>query len=64
MAGTDQTPTAVGISGSTVTLTLGTAVTKGQSVSVSYERPDDNPLQHDGAWAQNFTNQSVTNNTP
>ena len=64
VAGTDQTPTAVGISGSTVTLTLGTAVTKGQTVTVSYNRPDENPLQHEDAPAQGFANQSVTNNTP
>ena len=64
VAGTDQTPTAVAISGSTVTLTLGTAVTSGQTVTVSYDRPDESPLQHSGAQAQSFTNQSVTNNTP
>ena len=64
VAGTDQTPTAVDISGSTVTLTLGTAVTSGQTVTVSYARPAENPLQHNDAWAQSFTNLSVTNNTP
>ena len=64
VSGTAQTPTAVGISGSTVTLTLATAATNGQSVTVSYTRPDENPLQHDDAPALGFTNQAVTNNTP
>ena len=63
VAGTDQTPTAVAISGSTVTLTLGTAATSGQTVTVSYARPGENPLQHNDAPALSFTNQSVTNNT-
>ena len=64
VAGTDQTPTAVSISGSTVTLTLGTAVTSGQTVTVSYDRPDESPLQHSGTQAQSFSDVSVTNNTP
>ncbi len=62
--GTDQTPTAVGISEKTVTLTLGTAVTRLSVVRVSYDRPALNPLQHDDAQTPSFTNQSVTNNTP
>ena len=64
VAGTDQTPTAVSISDKTVTLTLGTAVTSGQTVTVSYDRPDESPLQHSGTQAQSFSDVSVTNNTP
>ena len=63
VAGTDQTPTAVAISGSTVTLTLGTAATSGQTVTVSYARPGENPLQHNDAQTPSFSGESVTNNT-
>ena len=63
VAGTDQTPTDVAISGKTVTLTLGTAVTSGQTVTVSYTRPDSNPLQHNDAQAPGFSGEMVTNNT-
>ncbi|MXY15519.1 MAG: hypothetical protein F4Y57_00515 [Acidobacteria bacterium] len=62
--GAGQTPTAVGISGSTVTLTLGTAVTNGQTVTVSYVHPPQSPLQHNDAPGPGFSNQPVTNNTP
>ena len=62
--GSDQTPTGVGISGNTVTLTLGTAVTSGQTVTVSYARPNQTPLQHNDAQGPSFSNQAVTNNTP
>ena len=66
--GTDQTPTLVnyfstGALHKTVLLTLGTAVTSGQTVTVSYARPDDNPLQHNDAQAPGFTDFAVTNNT-
>ena len=37
VAATDQTPTSVTVAGSTVTLTLGTAATAGQSVAVTYD---------------------------
>ena len=57
----------VSVSGSTVTLTLASAVTSGQTVTVGYAAPDSNPLR-DADMAKNpvpdFTGQSVTNNTP
>ena len=62
--GTGQTPTGVAISGRTVTLTLSTAVTSGQTVTVSYTRPEENPLQHNDAQGPSFINESVTNDTP
>ena len=37
VAATDRTPTSVTVAGSTVTLTLGTAATAGQSVAVTYD---------------------------
>ena len=61
--GSAQTPTDVDISGNTVTLTLGTAATSGQTVTVSYTRPSTNPLQHAGRVVASFSNQSVANNT-
>ena len=57
----------VSVSGSTVTLTLASAVTSGQTVTVGYAAPDSNPLR-DADMAKNpvpnFTARSVTNNTP
>ncbi|MDE2747139.1 MAG: SwmB domain-containing protein, partial [Chloroflexota bacterium] len=64
VAGSDRSVAAVGISGSTVTLTLGTAVTSGQTVTVSYARPEERPLQHEGAQGPSFSDESVTNDTP
>ena len=59
--GTAQTPTGVAISGSTVTLTLRTAVTAGQSVTVSYAIPSSNPLQHAGRRVAGFSDRTVVN---
>ena len=55
----------VAVSGSAVTLTLASAVTAGQMVTVSYTVPDTNPVQDAaGNDAAALTNQAVTNNTP
>ena len=62
--GTSQTPTGLSISGSTLFVTLGTAVTSGQTVTVSYVRPTQTPLQHNDAQAPSFSNVSVHNFTP
>ena len=62
--GTSQVPTGVAMSGSTVTLTLGTAVTMGQTVTVSYIRPAQTPLQHNDVQGPSFSDEPVTNNTP
>ena len=62
--GADQTPTGISVGLSTVTLTLGTAVTAGQTVTVAYAKPATNPLQDTaGNEVAGFTGQSVTNNT-
>ena len=54
----------VAISGSAVTLTLASAVTAGQTVTVSYAVPTNNPIQDAaGNDADALTNQAVTNNT-
>ena len=61
---TGVTPSSVAIAGKTVTLTLATAVTSGQTVTVSYAPPGANPLQDaSGLDAPGFTDQAVTNNT-
>ena len=44
-ATTGTNPMAVSISGSVVTLTLASAVTPGQTVTVSYAKPQTNPLK-------------------
>ena len=64
----EGTPTNVSISGSTVTLTLATALDRGQSnVTVDYTYPgtENNPLKDasDNEIAT-FTDQAVTNNAP
>ncbi len=65
VAGTDQTPTGVVVSGSAVTLTLGTAATAGQAVTVTYTVPATNPIQDlAGNDAAALSSQAVTNNTP
>ncbi|MGZ8527385.1 MAG: SwmB domain-containing protein [Candidatus Limnocylindrales bacterium] len=62
---TSRSVGSVGIGGSTVTLTLSSPVTAGQTISVSYAVPATNPVQ-DGAGndAAAFSGQPVTNNTP
>ena len=63
VAGTDQTPTGVAVAGETVTLTLGTAATQGQTVTVTYTK-GTNPIQDlAGNDAANLSSQSVTNST-
>ena len=55
----------VAISGSTVTLRLRSAVTAGDTVTVSYTEPVTNPIQDAAALvAPSFTDEPVTNNTP
>ena len=63
--GTGASPSSVDtISGNTVTMTLATAVTSGQTVTVDYAVPTSNPLQDEsGIKAPAFTGQAVTNNT-
>ena len=62
--GTGVAPSSVNVSGMTVTLTLGTAVTAGQTVTVTYIVPTSNPVQDAaGNDAAALTNRSVTNNT-
>ena len=57
--------TPVGISGTTVTLTLAAAVTHGEAVTVSYARPGSNPLQdEEGNVAADLTDRTVSNDTP
>ena len=54
----------VAISGATVTLTLASAVTPGQTVKVRYTKPASNPLQNaSGTDVETFSDQSVTNET-
>ena len=53
------------ISGKTVTMTLATAVTSGQTVTLDYAVPETNPLRDESELnAPAFTGQTVTNNTP
>ena len=55
----------VAVSGSAVTLTLASAVTAGQVVTVSYTAAAANPIQDAaGNDAANLVNQAVTNATP
>ena len=55
----------VSISGSTVTLRLSSAVTAGDTVTVSYTAPGANPIKDGAALeAPSFTDEPVTNNTP
>ena len=55
----------VGISGDTVTLTLAAAVAAGDTVTVSYDKPDSNWLRNMICErAPSFTDQPVTNSTP
>ena len=53
------------ISGKTVTMTLATAVTNGQTVTLDYAKPATNPLRDESELdAPGFTGRTVTNNTP
>ena len=59
--GTGANPTGVSISGSVVTLTLGTPGTPGQTVTVTYTKPTMNPIKDlSGKEADAFTDQGVT----
>ena len=56
--------TPIAVSGSTVALTLSSAVTPGQTVTVSYAVPSTNPVQDAaGNDAAVLSSQAVTNNT-
>ena len=44
-AGSDQTPVEVAVLGTKVTLTLGRRALAGETVTVTYEAPEDNPLR-------------------
>ncbi len=62
--GTAVSPSSVSIDGRTVTLTLATAVTGSQTVTLTYVQPDANPVQDaGGAMVYSFTDRSVVNNT-
>ncbi len=64
--GTAANPSSVGIGGNKVTLTLASAVTSGQAVTVSYAVPASNPVQDvSGLAAAAFgsTDHTVTNKT-
>ena len=63
-SGTGVAPSSVDVTGKKVTLTLSTAVTAGQTVTVAYTVPSSNPVQDTSENdAAALTNQSVTNNT-
>lgn len=66
LGGTSATVSSVGVSGTTVTLTLGNGgVLSGQTVTISYTAGASPIQSENGDYdAPNFTNQSVTNNTP
>ena len=54
----------VAIDGATVTLTLASAVARGNTVTVGYTRPSANPLRDDVRDAvESFTDRAVTNDT-
>ncbi len=68
-SGTAASPSSVAIAGKVVTLTLGSAVTSGQTVTVSYTVPTGNnskPIRDKAATPNNaaaLTNEAVANNT-
>ena len=63
--GAGVNPTAVSISGSVVTLTLASAVTAGQTVTVNYTKPTMNPIKDlSGKEADVFTDENVTTAPP
>ena len=54
--------TGVSISGSTVVLTLGAAARQGETVTVTYTKPDSNPIKDDaGLELDSFSRAAVTN---
>ncbi len=58
-----RTVSSVSVSGTNVLLTLGTAVTNGDVVTVAYTKPGTNPLQTSlGGLAATIAAQTVTNN--
>ncbi len=59
----DQQPTKVEVSGTVVTLTLGTAVTPGQTVTVTYTAGTDPIENHAGLDAGDLSGRSVVNTT-
>ena len=64
-ATTGTNPTAVSISGSVVTLTLASAVTPGQTATVSYAKPTNNPLKDlSGKEADGFEDRTVLVDPP
>ena len=66
IAGTAVNPTAVEVTGTKVILTLGTAVTSGQTVAMTYTQPSSNPIRDVAAPHYNKAatfNQSVGNIT-
>ena len=53
------------VSGTFVSLTLGEAVAAGETVTISYTKPETNPLAAaTGEEVESFTDQPVTNSTP
>ena len=65
VTGASTTVSSVSVEGSVVTLTLSSAVTSGQTVTLAYAVPNTNPIQDlAGNDAVAFSSQSVTNNTP
>ena len=65
VAGSGRTVTHVSVSGRAVTLTLASAVTDGQEVTVTYTVPGTNPIRDAvGNDARPLANRAVGNNTP
>ena len=63
-SGTAAEPSSVAVSGKTVTLTLASAVTSGQTVTLDYTVPTSNPLRDESEIdAPGFTDRTVTNTT-
>ena len=61
---TGAAPTGVGISGARVTLTLPTAATSGDTVTVTYTKPSTTPLQDaEDNDVADLSNEAVANNT-